>query len=293
MATKADIAYHYDVDNRFFGLFLDRQHRAYSCAVWDGAASLEEAQQKKLARQSRFAGIEPGCSVIDVGCGWGGMLRYAVEYAGAATATGITLSEDQYHFVSELKHAQIDVRLSSWRDFVSDVPADALVSIGAFEHFASLEDRDDGRHRKVYGDFFDWCRSASTNRARLGLQTIVTLRMPENLREARDTRYLLERVFPGSALPSVSDIQAGIQDRYEIAEARQIGLDYAHTLAEWRSRLTRHRAEIECGYGAELYAHYENYFRAAESSFRAGIVGLVQLSLNPVRHAVSFSRTPR
>jgi cyclopropane-fatty-acyl-phospholipid synthase len=290
MATKADIAYHYDVDNRFFELFLDRQHRAYSCAVWDGASSLEEAQQQKLARLSHFAGIGPGCSVLDIGCGWGGMLKYALDYFGAATVAGITLSEDQYRFVSELNHAQIDVRLSSWRDFAPPVPVDALVSIGAFEHFASLEDRDAGRHRRVYGEFFEWCRSTSTDRARLGLQTIVTLRMPENLREVRDTRYLLERVFPGSALPSIGDIQAGIQDRYEITEAKQIGLDYARTLAEWRSRLTRHRSEIEDRYGVELYAHYENYFLAAESSFRAGIVGLVQLSLNPARHALSFSR---
>ncbi|GAB2913859.1 cyclopropane-fatty-acyl-phospholipid synthase family protein [Paraburkholderia jirisanensis] len=290
MATKADIAYHYDVDNRFFGLFLDRQHRAYSCAVWDGAASLEEAQQQKLARLSRFAGIEPGNSVIDVGCGWGGMLKYAIDYAGAATATGITLSEDQYRFASDLQHAQINVRLSSWRDFTPDGRFDALVSIGAFEHFASLEDRDEGRHRRVYGDFFDWCRSVSTNRARLGLQTIVTLRMPESLREVRDTRYLLERVFPGSALPSIGDVQAGIQDRYEISEAKQIGPDYARTLAQWRARLTHHRGEIERSYGEELYAHYEKYFLAAESSFSAGIVGLLQLSLNPVRHALSFSR---
>lgn len=290
MATKADIAYHYDVDNRFFGLFLDRPHRAYSCAVWNGVSSLEEAQQQKLARLSHFAGIEPGCSVLDVGCGWGGMLKYALDYAGAATATGITLSEDQFRFVLDWKHAQIDVRLSSWKDFTPVVPVDALVSIGAFEHFASLEDRDAGRHRQVYSEFFEWCRSASTDRARLGLQTIVTLRMPQNLREVRDTRYLLERVFPGSALPCIGDIQAGIQDRYEIIEAKQIGLDYARTLVEWRSRLTRHRSEIEGTYGAELYSHYESYFLAAESSFRSGIVGLVQLSLNPVRHTFSFSR---
>jgi cyclopropane-fatty-acyl-phospholipid synthase len=290
MATKADIAYHYDVDNDFYGLFLDRNHRAYSCAVWNGASSLEEAQQQKLARLSRFAGIEAGHAVLDIGCGWGGMLEYALDYAGAAKAKGVTLSEDQYRFVCQLGRPEIEVQLSSWRDYIPAEKFSALVSIGAFEHFASLEDRDAGRHREVYGEFFEWCRAVSNDQARLGLQTIVTSRGPENMNEVRDTRYLLERVFPGSVLPSVSDIQAGIQDRYEIVEARQIGLDYARTLAQWRLRLIQHRIEVENRYGTTLYEHYENYFLAAERSFRSGIVSLVQLSLSPVLPAFSFRR---
>lgn len=290
MATKADIAYHYDVDNHFYALFLDRCHRAYSCAVWEGAASLEEAQQQKLARLSRFASIQAGQSVLDIGCGWGGMMAYALDSLGAAAVTGVTLSEDQYRFVDELRRPQFDVRLSSWRDFVPAGKFDALVSIGAFEHFASLEERDAGQHRQVYADFFEWCRTVSADGARLGLQTIVTLRAPESLQEVRDTRYLLEHVFPGSALPAVSDIQAGVQDQYEIVEARQIGMDYARTLAEWRARLHRHRAEIERRYGEALYAHYDHYFHVAERSFRAGIVGLMQLSLGRVRPSFQFRR---
>lgn len=290
MATKADIAYHYDVDNDFYGLFLDQTNRAYSCAVWEGASSLEEAQHNKLARLSRFAGVDVGQSVLDIGCGWGGMLKYVIDYAGAATATGVTLSEDQYNFVDQLHHPQINVEFSSWRNYVPTNRFDALISIGAFEHFASLDDRAVGQHRQVYADFFEWCRAVSTNQACLGLQTIVTARAPESLQEVRDTRYLLEHVFPGSALPSVSDIQAGVQDQYEIAEARLIGLDYAHTLAHWRSRLNQCRTEIVSRYNAALYEHYDHYFLAAERSFRAGIVSLVQLSLRPVRPTFTFHR---
>jgi len=290
MASQADIAYHYDVDNDFYGLFLDRPHRAYSCAVWEGASSLEEAQHNKLTRLSRFAGIEAGQSVPDIGCGWGGMLEYVLNYAGAATATGVTLSKDQYSFVNELHNPQISIVLNSWRNYVPNNRFDALVSIGAFEHFASLDDRSVGQHRRVYADFFKWCRAVSTNQAKLGLQTIVTARSPESLQEVRDTRYLLEHVFPGSALPSVSDIQAGIQDQYEIAETRFIGLDYAHTLVHWRSRLNQYQTEIVSRYGAALYEHYDHYFLAAERSFRAGIVSLAQLSLRPVRPAFTFHR---
>lgn len=290
MATKAEIAYHYDVDNDFYGLFLDTPYRAYSCAVWEDATSLEEAQHNKLARLSRFAGIEAGQSILDIGCGWGGMLKYVLNYAGVASATGVTLSEDQYHFVNNLRNPQIHTVLDSWRDYVPTNKFDALISIGAFEHFASLDDRAKGRHRQVYAHFFEWCRAVSTTKACLGLQTIVAARAPESLQEVRDTRYILEHVFPGSALPSVSDIQAGIQDQYEIAEARLIGLDYAHTLAQWRSRLHQCQTEIVSRYGAALFDHYDHYFLAAERSFRAGIVTLAQLSLRPVRSTFTFLR---
>ncbi|MFA8361756.1 class I SAM-dependent methyltransferase [Burkholderia ubonensis] len=290
MASKADIAYHYDVDNSLYELFLDKRYRAYSCAIWDGVSTLEEAQHQKLARLSRFAGMSSGQAVLDIGCGWGGMMQYALADAGAASAVGVTLSEDQHRFVTDLNDPRIDVKLTSWKDYAPSCKFDALVSIGAFEHFASLSDRDAGQHRRVYTEFFQWCRSVSTDHARLGLQTIVTLRMPRNLQEVRDTRYLLERVFPGSALPAISDIQAGVQDAYEIVEARQIGLDYARTLANWRERLVRHRSEIEDRFGAEVYAHYDRYFLAAESSFRAGIVGLVQMSLSPVQKMTVFRR---
>ncbi|MGA4277145.1 class I SAM-dependent methyltransferase [Ralstonia nicotianae] len=290
MATQADIAFHYDVDNHFYGLFLDQAHRAYSCAVWDGATTLEEAQQQKLSRLAHFAGMAAGHHVLDIGCGWGSMLDYAVGLRGAATATGLTLSEDQYSYVLDKASPEITISLISWRDFAPATRFDALVSIGAFEHFASLEDRDNNRHRQVYADFFAWSRAVSTDNARLGLQTIITARAPESLQEVRDTRYLLEHVFPGSALPGMSDIQAGMQDHYDVCECRHIGLDYARTLAQWRLRLQAHRTIIEARYGEALYQHYDHDFQAAERSFQAGVVSLAQLSLAPVRRAMSFRR---
>lgn len=284
MANRADIAYHYDVHNDFYALILDRVHRAYSCAVWDNARTLEEAQRQKLARVGRFAGIQAGCRVMDVGCGWGCLLDYACDYLGASVATGLTLSEDQFQFIKAKDRQDITVSLQSWREYPSaDTKYDAITAIGSFEHFASMEDRNAGVHRQVYSDFFEWCRAISSDNARVGLQSIVTSRPPETLQEVRDTRYLLERVFPGSALPSVSDIQAAIQEKYEIAECRRIGLNYARTLQEWRKRLLRHRAEIESRYGEELFAHYDHYFTAAERSFSAGITDLLQVSLRPAR----------
>lgn len=281
MATKKDISYHYDAGSDFFEVFLDREHRAYSCAVWNGARSLEEAQSEKLARLAGYAGIKEGSRLLDIGCGWGGMMKYAVDFLGARQASGITLSQDQYNFVKSFNRHEIEPILTSWENFIPDERFDSLVSIGAFEHFASLQDRFDDSHRNVYRKFFDWCRSVSTDGALLGLQTIVTSRSPKTLDEIRDTRYLLKNVFPGSALPTVGDILAGCQDKYEIIEFKKIGFDYAKTLKEWKSRLIKGEILIKEKFGNEIYYHYSHYFDAAERAFQSEIVSLVQVAMIP------------
>ena len=288
--TSEDIVCRADVDHDFYALILDRRYRARSAALWEGAASLEEAQHRKLARLAEFAGVRPGSTVLDIGCGWGAMLRYALDYAGAAAATGVTPSEQEYAYVAGLAQRQVDVQFVSWQEFAPAKRFDALVTIGAFEHFASAEDCSRGEQRRVYAEFFDWCRAVSNDGARLGLQTIVALREPETEQEVADMRCMVAHAFPDSALPRISDIQAGMQDRYEVRDAREAGEDYARTLAAWRARLAAEREEVESRYGEACHAGFARYFAAAERCFRAGVTGLMQLSLQPIRPAVSFGR---
>lgn len=279
MATQADISSHYDVSNDFYATFLDRQHRAYSCGVWRSAQTLEEAQTAKLNRLCRYADVAPGDRVLDVGCGWGGLMRHALSAFGASSAHGLTLSTDQHDFVNAIDVPEISVELKSWADFSTQHPYDALISIGAFEHFASMEDRRLQRHREVYRQFFKWCCEVSTVEAHLGLQTIITARSPSNAVEVRDTRYLLERVFPGSSLPSISDVQAASLDLYEISAVKRIGQDYARTLEHWDERLLACSAAIVANYGEAVLEHYHTYFQCAIRSFKTGVVDLLQVCL--------------
>jgi len=286
MASQAEIEYHYDINTDFFAAFLDTKYRVYSCGVWKRAATLEEAQQDKLDRICRFAGVTRRHRVLDVGCGWGGLMRRAVERFSAASAHGLTLSCDQFRYLREQSFPRTTVELRGWSE--TQFPAgafDAIASIGAFEHFASRQDRAAGRQRAVYRRFFEWCSDVSAPDAAVGLQTIVTARQPAQLSEVRDTRFLLQEVFPGSALPTISDIQAAVQDLYEISDARRIGGDYARTLAEWRQRLEREQRWLRERFGDRLVEHYRSYFMAAERSFQSGVVDLVQLSLRKVRPA--------
>jgi cyclopropane-fatty-acyl-phospholipid synthase len=284
MASKVDIQYHYDVDNEFYALFLDEKYRAYSCAVWKEAQTLEDAQQHKIDRLCRYANVSSGHRIIDVGCGWGGLMNRAIGAFSAASAHGLTLSKDQFEFINGERHPVISVDLCTWQDFLpSGHKYDAIISIGAFEHFASLDDRKRNRQRDVYRNFFEWCQRISTGDAQIGLQTIITARPPVNLNETRDARFLLEKVFPGSALPTISDIQASVLDLYEISAAKRIGLDYARTLEEWKRRLEKNKTRIISCFGAELFDHYNKYFETARRSFQAGIVDLLQVSLRPIK----------
>ncbi len=283
MATAEDVQFHYDVHNDFYALFLDSSFRAYSCGVWEQAATLEEAQQDKIRRLCDFAKIESDKTVLDIGCGWGGLMRYAVEVRKAKNAHGLTLSKDQHSYIEQLAHPFVSADLQSWQEYDNQVGKfDSIVSIGAFEHFASREDRLSGKQREIYRQFFLTCRKFSTHDAHLGLQTIVSSRNPVNLQEMRDARYLLDKVFPGSALPSISDVQSAYLDVYELLQFRRIGKDYAKTLAVWRERLEASREHAIEAFGEYTFNHYVHYFKAAERSFDTGVTDLLQVSLRPL-----------
>jgi cyclopropane-fatty-acyl-phospholipid synthase len=284
MATKNDIEQHYDVDNEFFRLFLDEKYRAYSCGVWKQATNLEQAQEDKLDRLCRYAKVAEGHHVIDVGCGWGGLMNFIVDHYPNTDVHGLTLSTQQFNFVNDNLHNNQKIQLCSWQDYVpNERKFDSIISIGAFEHFATFDDHASSRQRDIYKDFFDWCLSVSTPDAQIGLQTIVISRAPKSISEVRDTRFLLDSVFPGSALPTISDIQASIIDKYEISVIRRIGLDYAQTLLEWNKRLEFNKHIVCMNYGQDLYDYYQVYFDSARRCFESEYIDLIQVSLRRVQ----------
>lgn len=284
MATQLDIEAHYDVDNDFFSLFLDEKYRVYTCAVWENATNLQEAQEAKLARICKFADLQDGDNVVDVGCGWGGLMKYISEHYPKSNVHGLTLSPKQTEHIKSINLDRVTAETRSWEHYSpKDKKFDSIVSVCALEHFATVEDQSKSLQREIYKTFFDWCLEVSTDDAQIGLQTIIITRPPNNITELRDSRFLLEKVFPGSALSSISDIQAAIVDKYEISIATRIGMDYARTLNAWKSNLESASTIVSKKYGQDVYDHHISYLDAARRCFETGYTDLYQISLKRAR----------
>src|SRR5712692_2932993 len=137
-ASSAAIQSHYDIGNDFYRLWLDRDLN-YSAAMWEPDDTLDSAQLRKVDYHISQARAEGATRVLDVGCGWGAMLRRLVETRGVRWAVGLTLSNAQASWTRALGNPQIEVQVESWSDHHPTGPYDAIISIGAFEHFAKLE----------------------------------------------------------------------------------------------------------------------------------------------------------
>ena len=170
-ASPEAIQAHYDLSNDFFKLFLGKT-MAYSCAFWRRESySLDEAQFAKFDLLNEFAGVQQGMNVLDLGCGWGGNLHRLVTEQQVGMATGITLSQAQYEFIQEtFSSRKMLAKVENWLDHVPKARYDAMVSIGAFEHFSSLES---SKQKRIegYQEFFSWAAKSLNKNSMLGLQT--------------------------------------------------------------------------------------------------------------------------
>lgn len=274
-ASTAAIQTHYDVSNAFFALWLDRT-MSYSCALWAEGDDLEQAQVRKLDYHLEQACARGKSNLLDIGCGWGALLHRAVDKYQVAQAVGLTLSQAQMEWAAARPCQGTEVRLESWAEHVPARPYDAIVSVGAFEHFAKPGA---SREEKLAGYrwFFEWCHAHSVPDCHLSLQSIVY----ENYDETRPNPFV-EQVFPESELPRVAEIALACEGLWELKLVRNDRDHYAKTLKEWYRRLRANRDRAIGEVGAQTYAHYEKYLGAFVVGFHSGSMNLVRLSARRV-----------
>src|ERR1700756_3364078 len=198
---------HYDVSDEFFRLFQDPT-QTYSCAFFErDGMTLEEAQIAKIDLSLGKLGLEPGMTLLDVGCGWGATIMRATEKYDV-NVIGLTLSKNQQQHVEQML-GQSDsprskrVLLRGWEQF--DEPVDRIVSIGAFEHFG--QDR--------YDDFFATAHDVLPDDGVMLLHTITSLTMkqaldrgvPLTMELARFLKFLMTDIFPGGQLPTIEMVE--------------------------------------------------------------------------------------
>jgi cyclopropane-fatty-acyl-phospholipid synthase len=218
------IHHHYDVSNRFYELVLGPS-MAYTCAVFPKpGASLEEAQYEKYDLVARKLGLAPGMRLLDVGCGWGGMVRHAAREYGVE-AVGVTLSEQQASWAGQAIEAEglgdlASVRFADYRD-VGEGDFDAISSIGLTEHIGV----------RNYASYFAFLRDRLRPGGRL-LNHCIT--RPRNDLHATTGAFIDRYVFPDGELTGSGRIITEMQNvDLEVRHEENLREHYALTLAGW------------------------------------------------------------
>ena len=274
--SRQNIVEHYDLDNRFFSLFLDPS-MTYSSGYFNSEEdSLEDAQRNKLRRVIQKAGLSGADHVLEIGCGWGSFAIEAVRATGCRV-TGITLSEEQLAFAREqVKQAglekQIDLQLCDYRDVK-----------GQFSRIVSIEMLEAVGHAHL-GAFFQACDALLAPGGRAVIQVIT---MPDQKYDAyrRSSDWIRKHIFPGGHLPALGAMARamGRQSRLGIGHLEEFGLHYARTLDLWRQRLSdRRQAVLDLGYDEYFLRKWEYYFAYCSAGFQARIIHNCQIVLSRI-----------
>jgi cyclopropane-fatty-acyl-phospholipid synthase len=275
-----DVQAHYDLSDDFYRLFLDAT-QTYSCAFFErDDMSLEEAQIAKIDLTLGKLRLEPGMTLLDIGCGWGATLMRAMEKHDV-NVIGLTLSRNQQAHVEQL-FAQSDsprskrVLLRGWEQF--DEPVDRIVSIGAFEHFG--QDR--------YDHFFKTAYHLLPDNGVMLLHTITSLTMKQALERgvsltfelARFLKFLMTEIFPGGQIPTIDMVQERSADAgFNVTRIQSLQPHYARTLDSWAEALESHKDEAIALQSEEVYDRYMRYLTGCANGFRAGNSDVNQFTL--------------
>ena len=274
--SPAAIEHHYDVGTDFYASWLDAR-LVYSCAMWDGIskrATLEQAQYRKLEFHADQAGSRIGSNILDIGCGWGAMLKHLLVERGVETADGLTLSPAQHSYVNNLNIPRITSYLKSWTNFVPETQYDGIISIGAFEHFADPS-QSRGQRIEVYRDFFKKCSSWLSRQGLLSLQTIAY----GDMTSAQASSFMKNEIFPNAELPFLADIITASEGLFEVLLMRNDPLEYAKTCEEWARRLRSSYEKDSTICSGSQYQRYLKYLKLSAVGFRMGKLQLLRFKL--------------
>jgi cyclopropane-fatty-acyl-phospholipid synthase len=275
-----DVQAHYDLSDEFFKLFLDPT-RTYSCAYFErDDMTLEEAQIAKVDLSLGKLGLEPGMTLLDIGCGWGTTIIRGLENYDV-NVVGLTLSRNQQAHVQQRLDRHPSARskrvlLRGWEQF--DEKVDRIVSIGAFEHF--------GRDR--YTDFFKMAYEALPAEGVMLLHTIIKPSEEEfserglaiTMTKLRFMKFIMDEIFPGGDLPNAKAVTEHAEGAgFAVKLVQPLRLHYARTLDMWAATLESRRDEAISVQSQEVYDRYMKYLTGCADLFRDGYTDVAQFTL--------------
>jgi len=275
-----EIQAHYDLSDDFFGTFQDPS-RTYSCAFFTSdTMSLEDAQMAKIDLALDKLQLRPGMTLLDVGCGWGSVMKRAVERYDV-NVVGLTLSKNQaaycQHILEEIDSDRSRrVFLRGWEEF--DEPVDRIISIEAFEAFP--KDR--------YAAFFESCYRSLPAGGRMVLQTILghplkrwpEMGIPITMSDLKFMRFIAKEIFPGGAIPCDEDIaEYSGAAGFSLEQTQYLNEHYVRTLDAWAANLQAAHDDAVAATSQEVFDRYLRYLTGCSDFFRRGISELGQFTL--------------
>ncbi|EID18199.1 cyclopropane mycolic acid synthase family methyltransferase [Mycolicibacterium phlei] len=275
-----DVQAHYDTSNDFFGLFQDPT-RTYSCAYYErDDMTLEEAQLAKIDLALSKLDLKPGMTLLDIGCGWGSVMKRAVERYDV-NVVGLTLSLNQRALGQEILDAIPTERtrrvlLQGWEEF--DEPVDRIVSIEAFEAWPKAK----------YKAFFDTCYRVMPDDGRMVLQTIMghpmkrwpEMGIPITISDLKFMRFILKEIFPGGAVPCDDDVvEFAGNAGFTVEKFDSMTEHYVRTLDTWAEALQANKEKAIAATNEETYERYMRYLTGCSDFFNRNVSYVGQFTL--------------
>jgi cyclopropane-fatty-acyl-phospholipid synthase len=252
---------HYDLSNKLFEKMLDSRMN-YTCGYWKEAKTLEDAQLAKLDLTCQKLLLKPGMRLLDIGCGWGGMAKYAAEKYDVEVV-GITISQEQYEYAkNSCAGLPVDIRFQDYRDL--NETFDRIVSLGMFEHVG----------HKNYFTYMQKVRSCLKDDGIFLLHTI-----GDNITEIPN-KWITRYIFPYGMLPSIKLIGKSIENLFVLEDLHNFGADYDKTLMAWHERFMANWNDIKSEYDERFKRMWNYYLLSCAGGFRSRGMQLWQIVLS-------------
>lgn len=252
---------HYERGLDLHRAMLDRR-MVYSCGYWREAETLDEAQEAKLELICRKMGLSEGDTLLDIGCGWGSLARWAAERHGVKV-TGVTVSPEQAEVArDECRGLPVEIEVRDYREV--DGRFDAVVSVGMFEHVGP-------KNYRTYMEVVDRCLAPG------GVSLLHTI--AGNRRTRHIDPWVHRYVFPGANLPTMSEVSEAAEGLFVVEDVHNFGPDYDRTLMAWHGRFEEAWPRLRERYDERFHRLWRYYLLACAGTFRARRAQLLQVVL--------------
>ena len=253
---------HYDIGNDVFEMMLDST-MSYSCGYWAKAHNLEQAQNDKLEMICKKLALKPGENLLEIGCGWGGLARYAAKNFGV-NVVGITVSREQQKLAQQrCSGLPVNILLKDYRELKGNF--DKIVSVGMFEHVGV----------KNYPVYFEHVDRLLSKEGLFLLHTIGNHRTTKTL-----DPWIDKYIFPNGKLPSACEISNSVEDKFIIEDWHNFGQDYDKTLMAWMKNFDDAWPTLKKKYNERFYRMWKYYLLSCAGYFRCRQGQLWQLVMS-------------